>query len=129
MAFCLSEGPGRSIPADRVYRGIICPSPHDLRAFYRLGIAYVLIRLAPDALMDSALRPVWPGAKTVGPAMTARNALSDTLANCSNLRFVNNQGVEPHSVIRISPNVAPGNVVIEMDRIVSEDVEIIGTGS
>jgi hypothetical protein len=33
------------------------------------------------------------------------------------------------TVIRTSPNVAPGNVVIEMDRIVSEDVEIIGTGS
>lgn len=33
------------------------------------------------------------------------------------------------TVIRTSPNVAPGNVVIEMDRIVNEDVEIIGTGS
>lgn len=98
MAFCLSEGPGRSIPADRVYRGITRPSPHELRAFYELGIADVLEGLAPDALMDSALRPVWPGAKTVGRAITARNAWSDTLAICSNLQFVNNQGVEPHSV-------------------------------
>lgn len=69
----------RGIPVHRIYRDIARPSVEELRSFDDLGVADVLDGLPPGSLMDLVLRPIWPGARIIGPALTAVNVPGDTL--------------------------------------------------
>jgi 4-hydroxy-4-methyl-2-oxoglutarate aldolase len=63
----------------RIYRDIPRPSVADLRPFDELGVADVIDGLPAGSLLDLALRPIWPGARILGPAVTALNVPGDTL--------------------------------------------------
>lgn len=72
-------GVRRSIAPYRIYRDIPRPSADDLRLFDGLGVADVIDGLPAGSLLDLALRPIWPGARILGPAVTALNVPGDTL--------------------------------------------------
>jgi 4-hydroxy-4-methyl-2-oxoglutarate aldolase len=48
-------------------------------SFAEVAVAVVHESLGVDMLMDGAIRPVWPGAHMVGPALTVLNVSGDTL--------------------------------------------------
>lgn len=64
---------------NRVFRQISRPEPATLMPFQDLGVADVLEGLPPTALLDTGLRPIWPGAQIIGPALTVLNVSGDTL--------------------------------------------------
>ncbi len=71
---------GQIVSHHKIYRDILRPSREDLLPFQEVGVADVLEGLdAGHALMDPAIRPVWTGAKIIGPALTVLTVPGDTL--------------------------------------------------
>jgi len=71
--------PSTPSPAFPVYRNIPRPPADLLARFAPLGTADVADSLPPEALLDQGLKPLWPGSRMIGPAITALNRPGDTL--------------------------------------------------
>lgn len=63
----------------QVFMDIPRPAPQALAPFNAVGVADVVDALEPGALMDLQIRPVAPGLRMIGPALTVLNSRGDTL--------------------------------------------------
>jgi 4-hydroxy-4-methyl-2-oxoglutarate aldolase len=76
----MEEDRGDVIPrAGVIYLDIPRPARSLVDAFANIGVADVYESLGAEMLMDSAILPLWFGARIVGPAVTVMNSPGDTL--------------------------------------------------
>lgn len=76
----MEEDRSGAIPrAGVIYLDIPRPSRSLVDAFANIGVADVYENLGAEMLMDSAILPLWFGARIVGPAVTVMNSPGDTL--------------------------------------------------
>jgi 4-hydroxy-4-methyl-2-oxoglutarate aldolase len=66
-------------PNHTIYLDLPRPAKSVIDSIREIGSADMHEGLGMDTLMDPSIRPVWPGAKAIGPALTVLNAAGDTL--------------------------------------------------